>query len=172
MSTKDGSEFTVFYLQDTGYGPTQVLKIVDDAGVDVSTGKYVGGGDDKGWMGKSIKASMEDLEFIVSSALPLDMPLTDPPHLQGIHGESGPIGPKGDIGWQGEQEAYAGEMILPEDMVRGRLYKVEGVGMVARFMDEYDDFLFKMRHHEVVFYIPMDAKVRKIGKSEIDEYLS
>ena len=61
---------------------------------------------------------------------------------------TGPIGHKGEQGWRGEQETYAGEMVLPEDMVRGRLYKVEGVG-VARFVDEYDDFLFQMRHHEV-----------------------
>ena len=85
---------------------------------------------------------------------------------------TGPIGHKGEQGWRGEQEPYAGEMVLPEDMVRGRLYKVEELGMVARFMDEYDDYLFKMRHHEIVFYIPMDAKVRKIGRNEIDEYLN
>jgi len=163
MLAKDGSEFTVFYLQDTGYGPTQVLKIVDDAGCDVTTGKYVGGGDNKGWVGKSIKQSMKEMEKAFSEQF--DSPTA-------LVGPIGPIGPKGTQGWKGEQEAYAGQVVLPEDMVRGRLYKVEGIGMVARFMDEYDDFLFKMRHHDVVFYIPMDAKVRKIGRSEIDEYLS
>jgi hypothetical protein len=137
-----------------------VLKIVDDAGCDVTTGKYVGGSDGKGWLGCNVKESMKQMEKAFSEQFDSPTALV------------GPIGPKGEMGWKGEQEAYAGEIVLPEDMVRGRLYKVEGVGMVARFMDEYDDYLFKMRHHEVVFYIPMDAKVRKIGRSEIDEYLS
>ena len=76
------------------------------------------------------------------------------------------------MGWKGEQEAYAGEVVLPEDMVRGRLYKVEGIDIVARFMGEYYDLLFGVKHHDTWFYIPMDAKVRKIGQSEVDEYLT
>ena len=160
MLAKDGSEFTVFYLQDTGYGPSQVLKIVDDAGVDIATGKYVGGGDDKGWVGKSIEQSMKEMETAFFSEQ-FDSPTA----------LVGPIGPKGHTGWKGEQEAYAGEMVLPEDMVMSRLYKVEGIDTVARFMGEYNDLLFKMKHHNTWFYIPMDAKVRKIGKSEVDEYL-
>ena len=140
-------------------GPSPaVLKVVDDAGCDVSTGKYVGGG---------FEESMGNLEntFAALGGWPKVSDLDAPAF-------SGPIGPKGDTGWKGEQEAYAGEVVLPEDMVRGRLYKVEGIDIVARFMDEHSDFLFGMKHHGTWFYIPMDAKVRKIGKSEVDEYLS
>jgi hypothetical protein len=130
MKSVDGSEFTVFFLEE------KPPMIVDDAGCDVSTGKYVGGG-------------------LCSTSI-----------------FSGPKGHEGTMGWKGEQEAYAGEVVLPEDMVRGRLYKVEGIDIVARFMDEYNDLLFGVKHHDTWFYIPMDAKVRKIGQSEVDEYLS
>ena len=171
MKSADGSEFTVFYLQGGEEvlktyinktqvcGPSQpVLKVVDDAGCDVSTGKYVGGG-----LGKSIDKLKET--FAALGGWPKVSDLDAPAF-------SGPIGPKGDVGWKGEQEAYAGEVVLPEDMVRGRLYKVEGIDIVARFMGEYNDLLFGVKHHDTWFYIPMDAKVRKIGKSEVDEYLS
>ena len=137
MKSVDGSEFTVFFLEEEN--KPALPMIVDDAGVSIDTGKYVGGG--------GCPASIF----------------------------SGPIGPKGHEGtkgWKGEQEAYAGEVVLPEDMVRGRLYKVEGLDIVARFMDEYNDLLFGVKHHDTWFYIPMDAKVRKIGQSEVDEYLT
>ena len=135
MKPADGSEFTVFFLEEEKPPMT-----VDDAGVNIDTGKYVGGG-----------------QFCPTSIF------------------SGPIGPKGHegtMGWKGEQEAYAGEVVLPEDMVRGSLYKVEGIDIVASFMGEYNDLLFGVKHHDTWFYIPMDAKVRKIGQSEVDEYLT
>ena len=155
MLPADGSEFTVFYLEQEN-----PLKIVDDAGVDIDTGKYVAGG----FMEEDNPFGL-DKTFAALGGWPKVSDLDAPAF-------SGPIGPKGHTGWKGEQEAYAGEVVLPEDMVKGRLYKVEGIDIVARFVDEYDDFLFQMRHHDTWFHIPMDAKVRKIGQSEIDEYLS
>jgi|TARA_Y100000310_G_scaffold244298_1_gene248998 hypothetical protein len=141
MKSVDGSEFTVFFLEEENK-PASPPMIVDDAGVNIDTGKYVGGGQ---WPSCPVSIF------------------------------SGPIGPKGHEGtkgWKGEQEAYAGQVVLPEDMVRGRLYKIEGIDIVARAMGEHDDYLFGVKHHDTWFYIPMDAEVRKIGQSEVDEYLS
>jgi hypothetical protein len=163
MKSADGSEFTVFYLEEE-----KPLMVVDDAGVDIGTGKYVGGGfASKDIYADSIEESLTTMEkaFADLGGWPKVSDLDAPAF-------SGPIGPKGDVGWKGEQEAYAGEMVLPEDMERGRLYKVEGIDIVARFMGEYNDLLFGVKHHDTWFYIPMDAKVRKIGQSEVDEYLS
>jgi len=151
MLTKDGSEFAVFYLKE------EKPMVVDDAGCDVSTGEYVAGG---------FLNPPDPLGY--SAGYFSEMTSNYGKNL----GLAGPIGAKGHTGWKGEQEAYAGEMVLPEDMVMGRLYKVEGIDTVARFMGEYNDLLFKMKHHDTWFYVPMDAKVRKIGKSEVDEYLS
>jgi len=158
MLSADGSEFTVFYLEQEN-----PHKIVDDAGVDIDTGKYVAGG--------FCVDEQEDNPFGLDKTFAA---LGGWPKVSDLDAPafSGPTGPKGHTGWKGEQEAYAGEVILPEDMVMGRLYKVEGIDIVARFMGEYNDLLFAVKHHDTWFYIPMDAKVRKIGKSEVDEYLS
>jgi hypothetical protein len=170
MLSSDGSEFTVFFLEEEK--PFKLPLIVDDAGVDIDTGKYVGGG----FASKDIYCSDDTAASIEESLTTMKKAFADLggwPKVSDLDAPafSGPIGPKGDVGWKGEQEAYAGEMVLPEDMVRGRLYKVEGIDIVARFMGEYNDLLFKVKHHDTWFYIPMDAKVRKIGQSEVDNYL-
>ena len=67
-----------------------------------------------------------------------------------------------------EAEFIKGDMRDRDSLLKA----IEGIDIVARAMGEHDDYLFGVKHHDTWFYIPMDAEVRKIGQSEVDEYLS
>jgi len=79
---------------------------------------------------------------------------------------------KNEVEEFGEHElVHIRSRVLTEGLVKGRLYEIPRLNLVARFVGDYDDYILHWRHHAVHFYLPIDETVNLISDEVVKDYL-